>query len=235
MTIPHLILFDCDGTLLDSHRHIIAVTQEAFAQCGMPYPVSAEVGRVIGLSLNAAVARLLPDANDAERRQVADTYRSLYRGLPVACGLHQGVRSTLKGLRRRGYRLGIVTGKSSAGLQRALVTHKLHDFFLVWRTADQCPSKPHPAMVQECMEEMGVDGRQTTVVGDACCDMQMAKASGVRALGVSFGASSPDELLAAGATDVVDRFDALLGYFPHLPRMALCSTMAGTSDPRERA
>jgi phosphoglycolate phosphatase len=130
--------------------------------------------------------------------------------------LFAGVRETLDILRERGYWMGVVTGKSFSGLERVLNDFSLAHYFLVMRTADHCPSKPHPAMVNECMAEMGVKSEQTTVVGDALLDIQMAQASGVQSLGVSFGVAEAEALRAAGAMGIVDAFDGLLEYFPPL-------------------
>jgi len=226
MTDSHLILFDCDGTLVDSHRHIVAVMQQAFADCGLPVPNDAEITGVIGLSLDTAMAQMLPNTATANRRKIANAYRKLYRDMPSEHGLHAGVRSTLITLQQRGYGLGIVTGESLRGLRRVLDEFDLSRFFMVWRTADQCPSKPHPGMVNECMEEMGMERTQTTVVGDACVDMQMATACGVRAIGVSFGAGSHDALMSAGAEGVVDCFDELKARFPPLRQSVTSSTIA---------
>jgi len=226
MMVPHLILFDCDGTLVDSHRHIIAVMQQACADCGLPVPDGIGIAGVIGLSLDMAILQLLPAIDIANRQQLANAYRELYRTMPGDHGLHAGVRLSLKMLQERGYWLGIVTGKSLTGLQRVLNEFDLSRFFMVWRTADQCPSKPHPGMVMACMEELGVDAKRTTVVGDACVDMQMAIASGARAIGVSFGAEAHDKLISVGASGVVDRFDELMAYFPPLRQASASSTIA---------
>ncbi|MDQ6958768.1 MAG: HAD-IIIA family hydrolase [Mariprofundaceae bacterium] len=226
MTDSRLILFDCDGTLVDSHRHITAVMQHAFADCGLPVPDDAKIAGVIGLSLDTAMAQILPDTGITTRRKISNTYRKLYRDMPSEHGLHVGVRSTLITLQKRGYGLGIVTGKSLPGLRRVLDEFDLSRFFMVWRTADQCPSKPHPGMVNECMAEMGVERAQTAVVGDACVDMQMATACGVRAIGVSFGAGSHDALMGAGAEGVVDCFDELRVRFPPLRQSVTSSTIA---------
>jgi len=226
MTYPHLILFDCDGTLVDSHHHIIAVMQKAFADCGVSVPDDDAIAGVIGMSLDMAMARLLPDIDAESRQRIADTYRKLYRNMPGNYGLHAGVVSTLMALQKRGYWLGVVTGKSSQGLERMFEEFDLSRFFTVWRTADQCPSKPHPGMTVACMEALGVDAGRTTVVGDACVDMQMAVASGAHAIGVSFGVEAHSALMDAGAENIVDRFDALMAYFPPLRQTATSSTIA---------
>jgi len=216
---PQLILFDCDGTLMDSHHHIVVVMQQAFADCELQPPAAESVHPVIGLSLTLAVQRLLPDVGSGLQDRVVERYRHLYRILPAGYGLFDGVRETLVELGRRGYWLGVVTGKSHAGLLRALEDFELGQHFLVMRTSDHCPSKPHPAMVDECMAEMGVEAAQTTVIGDALLDMQMARNSGVRAFGVSFGVADGASLLDAGAMAIIDDFDDLLERFPPLQSM----------------
>ena len=220
-----LILFDCDGTLMNSHHHIIRVMQLSFAKHGLPEPSAASVSLVVGLSLSTAVQQLLQGAKEALTSAVTETYRKLYRDLPGDYALFTGVRETLDALQARGYWLGLVTGKSHAGLQRVLAEFALEPYFLVIRTADHCPSKPHPAMVHECMDEMGVDSTQTTVIGDAVLDMQMAAASGARALGVSFGVADNTALRNAGAIHIVDHFSDLLEYFPHLQEKRPSSTI----------
>jgi len=220
-----LILFDCDGTLMNSHHHIIRVMQLAFAEQGLLQPSASAVSRVIGLSLPTAVKALLKGEEDRVTIDVTASYRRLYRDLPGDYALYAGVRETLDVLRERGYWMGVVTGKSLSGLEQVLNDFSLAHYFLVKRTADHCPSKPHPAMVNECMVEMGVEPEQTTVVGDALLDMQMAQASGVQALGVSFGVAEGEALRTAGAMGIVDTFDALLEYFPPLQNESALPTI----------
>ncbi len=211
---PRLILFDCDGTLVDSHGHIVRVMQESFRDCGQPPPSASDVRAVIGLSLAEAVRCLLGRDDGRLVERLVAGYRHRYGMMPDQSRLYDGVRETLISLLELGYWLGVVTGKSHRGLMRTLEQYHLHEMFMVWRTADICPSKPHPAMVLECMEETGVHATRTTVVGDSCFDMQMAGLSGVRGLGVSFGASDTVALLGAGASAVVHAFPDLIAHFP---------------------
>ena len=220
-----LILFDCDGTLMNSHHHIIRVMQLAFAEHALPQPSVTAVSAVVGLSLSTAVQQLLSGKEAELTAAVTETYRRLYRDLPGDYVLYAGVRETLDALKGRGYWLGVVTGKSHAGLQRVLAEFALAHYFLVMRTADHCPSKPHPAMVNECMREMGVGSAQTTVIGDTALDMQMACASGTKGLGVSFGVADHATLFEAGAAHVVDHFSELLEHFPHLQQQPPSLTM----------
>lgn len=213
---PRLILFDCDGTLMDSHHHIILVMQQAFTDCGLPRPSAGDVSPVIGMSLSLAVQQLLAGMEESVQVAVEQRYRDLYHSMPAVYDLFDGVRETLSELERRGYWLGLVTGKSHTGLQHVLQEFDLARHFLVLRTADHCPSKPHPGMVLECMAEMGVRAEHTVVIGDALLDIRMAAACGVRALGVSFGVAGAEPLLAAGAEAIIDDFRDILAYFPPL-------------------
>lgn len=215
MNRPHLILFDCDGTLTDSHGAIVRAMQAAFAACGLPQPDASAVSSVIGLSLVSAVEQLA--SGEASCRAIEEAYRTAYRTEESALQLFPGVRETLEMLKERGYWMGVVTGKSRPGLLRVLEKFDLSDYFYVLRTADCCPSKPHPAMVHACMDEMGIENpEQVTLVGDALFDMQMAVAAGVRPLGVSFGVEAAGALYAAGAEDVLDAFPDLIRHFPEL-------------------
>lgn len=211
---PHLILFDCDGTLTDSHGAIVNAMQQAFISCGLEAPVDKAVSQVIGLSLQSAIETLAPV--DSAIESIAEFYRQHYLVAEETLALYPGVVETLESLKQRGYWMGVVTGKSKRGLLRVLEQFGLQDYFYALRTADCCPSKPHPAMALECMQELGAEAVNTTLVGDALFDMQMAAAAQVRALGVSFGVESAEALYAAGAYDVVDDFTALLEHFPPL-------------------
>lgn len=211
---PHLILFDCDGTLMDSQHAIVRAMQQAFANNDLPVPDADSIHKVIGLSLREAV-HLLTDQSGLHEKIIHD-YRSFYRAGEDEVKLYPAVDETLQALKRRGYWLGVVTGKSMSGLLRALEARGLRDLFYVIRTADCCLSKPHPAMVMECMQEMGVSAGRTSVVGDAIFDIQMAKAAGVASFGVAYGVSSSEALRLAGAHAVVDSFSDLLGFFPAL-------------------
>jgi phosphoglycolate phosphatase len=215
---PALILFDCDGTLVDSQRQIVASMQTAFADNELAAPAAAAVHAVIGLSLTTAVDRLAPGIDPGLREAVLATYRRAYVDSEASLTLYPGVREGLESLHEKGYWLGIVTGKSRNGLLRVLDHFGLHALFQVWRTADCCPSKPHPAMVLECMDELGMAADATRVIGDACFDMEMARAAGVQALGVSYGVEPAERLMAAGAMRVFHRFDEVDPWFPALAR-----------------
>jgi len=207
-----LILFDCDGTLTDSHGLIVRAMQLAFCDCNLEPPTPMAVQSVTGLSLSLAVAKLTQAVSLHEC--IAAAYRMHYRAGQADIRLFPGVRETLAELKSRGYWLGVVTGKSKPGLIQVLDLFSLSDYFYVIRTADCTHSKPHPAMVLECMDELGVQASNTHVIGDAVFDMQMACAAAVRAIGVSYGAATAEMLEVAGAKQIIHHFPELLNCFP---------------------
>jgi len=192
--------------------------QRAFVDAQCQSPADVLVMGVIGLSLPVAVRQLLRQSGQAMAfaDAIVERFRDYYRQAEQEIVLYPDVIETLELLQARGYWMGVVTGKSRSGLERVLERFDLKRFFAVWRTADCCHSKPHPAMALECMDEMGVTAQQTTLVGDADFDMQMAKAAHVRAIGVSFGVASAEALYQQGATQVVDAFAELQACFSPL-------------------
>jgi phosphoglycolate phosphatase len=228
---PFLILFDLDGTLVDSHGYIVSTMQQAFSICDFDVPTCDEVRDVIGLSLNKAVDRLMGGLQGGHTRKVCDTYRELYarnRSRNTE-PLFPGVKTALTRLFNQGYSLGIVTGKSTRGLMHMFKQHDLSKMFPVWRSADMCPSKPHPAMVLECMDETGIPPERTLVVGDSSMDMEMAVAGGVAAVGVSYGAQLPECLLAKGATVVIDHLSDLQKFLPSVDGDGVARRLHGGS------
>ncbi len=212
-----LILFDCDGTLTDSHGSIALAMQQAFVDHGIAKPDYQDVLAIIGLSLQAAVHQLATNDIDAPTKHaIGLSYAKNYRATENALVLYPKVVETLEVLSHRGYMMGVVTGKSSGGLIRVLDKFDLHRFFPVWRTADLCYSKPHPAMALECMAEMGALAENTTVIGDSRFDIQMANAAHTDALGVSFGVEPEAVLRQEGAMDVLHVFEDALNFFPPL-------------------
>jgi len=213
----NLILFDCDGTLTDSHGSIALAMQKAFSDHGFEQPQYEDVLAIIGLSLVAAVETLAPaDMDESSKQHIGESYATNYRASETSLVLYPNVIETLEELSKRGYVMGVVTGKSSRGLVRVLDKFDLHRFFPVWRTADICMSKPHPAMTLECMEEMGAVAENTTVIGDSRFDIQMANAAGVGSYGVSFGVEPGHVLKAEGALHIFDKFEDILNFYPQL-------------------
>ncbi|QOG05825.1 HAD-IA family hydrolase [Aureimonas sp. OT7] len=202
-----LFLFDCDGTIADSFAVICSTMRGAFRARGLVAPADTAIHGIIGLSLAEAMQRLRPGSTLAEAEDLADAYRVTFQAARAAGQVHEplfpGMKDLVAGLSAVDENLvGMVTGKSRRGVDFILATHGLADRFHVVRTADDCPSKPHPAMVLESCTETGIAPSDTVVIGDAAFDMAMARAAGATGIGVAWGAARPDALRAAGATAV---------------------------------
>lgn len=212
-----LVIFDVDGTLIDSQLFILGAMRRAFRQAGRPAPSDAETLAIVGLSLPHAVARLAPDLSMAEAEAMAELYKSHFIALRAETGgeaaapLYPGARAALARLSGRGLSLAVATGKARRGLDHALDGHGLRGFFAASQTADDAPSKPHPAMVLNLLRETGAAAHEAVMVGDTTFDIEMAAAAGVRSVAVSWGYHPVPALLAAGAGAVIDQFDALDG------------------------
>jgi phosphoglycolate phosphatase len=208
-----LVVFDCDGTLVDSQRNIIRAMTAAFRDCGLPDPTAEEVRSIVGLSLREAMAALTPDLDDEAHAGLVDAYRNAYTVLrmeeQMEEALYPGVHEVLKDLETAGYLLGVATGKSLRGLHATIERHGLGGRFVTLQTADLAPSKPHPAMLHQAMDEAGAAPEQTVLVGDTTFDMDMAANAGVAAIGVSWGYHPVARLRGAGAAEVIDEFAVL--------------------------
>ena len=188
-----LVLFDVDGTLVDSQGDIVASMAAAFQAVGQDAPARAAVLGIVGLSLEAAMQRLLPGGDAACHAQMVQAYKDSYVALRAAKSaasspLYPGARAVLEQLAQQpNMLLGVATGKSRRGLDALFDSHDLRAFFVTTQVADHHPSKPHPSMVLQAMAETGVGPQDTVVVGDTSFDMDMAQAAGARAIGVSWG------------------------------------------------
>ncbi|AWC23928.1 Pyrophosphatase PpaX [Aminobacter sp. MSH1] len=210
-----LVLFDCDGTLVDSADLIHATMVATFREAGLAAPALEATKGIIGLTLDLAIATLLDRSLDAECGRLAERYKAHFTASRAPSTFHEplydGIAELIDVLARRDdVLIGMVTGKSRRGVQRVLETYGLGRHFVTIRTADDCPSKPHPAMVLECCAETGIDPASTFVVGDAIYDMQMARSAGARAIGVSWGYHDREGLLATGAETVLAKPGDLL-------------------------
>ncbi len=203
-----LVIFDCDGTLVDSQHGIVAAMTDAFAAESLPCPPRERVIEVVGLSLDIAVARLVPEGSDFERvDRMAQAYKAAFairrRRSDYAEPLYEGVRETLQRLAGRGdVMLGIATGKSRRGVDAVLEREGLAGLFHTIQTADTHPSKPHPAMVHAAMSETDAAPVDTVMIGDTTYDIEMALGAGASAVGVAWGYHPQEALRAAGAHHV---------------------------------
>jgi phosphoglycolate phosphatase len=214
MTKLRLVIFDVDGTLVDSQAHIVAAMDAAFTANGLTPPDRARTLSIVGLSLPVAMARLAPDHPDLTDALV-EAYKHAFATLRIENGaalspLFPGARAALDALRAEDHTLlAIATGKSRRGLLHILDLHDLHRHFQSVQVADDHPSKPHPSMIEACLSDTGVAPDRAVIVGDTTYDIDMARAAGIASLGVSWGYHAPDALIAAGAQDILHSFDAL--------------------------
>lgn len=190
-----LIVFDWDGTLLDSAGAIVNAIQAACRDLGLPEPDDARARHVIGLGLVDAMRHAVPDLPPDSYQAMVDRYRFHYLAGDHELTLFKGVPALLERLKNGGHLLAIATGKSRAGLERALDHSGLRPYFLASRCADECHSKPHPQMLEELMAEFGVAEAATVMIGDTSHDLLMASNAGVDGLAVTYGAHPHNHLL----------------------------------------
>ncbi len=210
---PILVLFDCDGTLVDSQHMIVAAMTDAYASHNLVAPDRARMLSIVGLSLHEAFTVLGAGDPDFPVAVMVEAYRDAFvilRDREPPEPMYPFARDVLNDLRgREDVLLGMVTGKAQRGVARVLAANAMEGWFSTVQTADDAPSKPHPAMVLQAMAEMGVEPHRTVVIGDTSYDIEMAKAAGAHAIGVAWGYHPVDSLLAAGADTIVTDFNAV--------------------------
>ena len=204
-----LIVFDWDGTLMDSTAVIADSIQAACRDLGLTVPDDEAARHVIGLGLDQALSYAVPDMPEAMRPDLVARYRHHFLIRDAAIPLFDGARETVMALHDAGYWLGIATGKSRAGLDRALESTGLKKYFHATRTADQAFSKPDPAMLLELMDELAVGCKQTLMVGDTTHDVLMAQNASVDAVAMGHGAHSPEQLQELNPLALVKDFAEL--------------------------
>ena len=211
-----LIIFDVDGTLVDSQHDIVEAQGLAFAAHGLPAPSRERALSVVGLSLPEAFAVLA--GADGPYESLSQAYKDAWTGLRMRPGyeetLYPGAAALVAALASRpDVLLGIATGKSRRGVDRLLVAQGWGETFSTIQTADDHPSKPHPSMILQALAETGVEAASAMMIGDTSYDMAMARQAGVRGVGVAWGYHEPHMLRDAGAALVVADFDALRSEF----------------------
>ena len=191
-----LIVFDWDGTLMDSTATIVKCIQSAAKDLGLSVPSDAAAAHVIGLGLSEAMQAVMPDIDPALYPRMVERYRYHFLTKDHELVLFKGVPAMLEELSQLGYFLAVATGKSRVGLNRALNACSLLSTFDATRCADETFSKPHPAMLQELTRELGQDMRRTVMIGDTTHDLLMANNAGASGIAVEYGAHPVQQLQA---------------------------------------
>ncbi len=203
-----LLIFDWDGTLMDSIARIVNCFGNACTDSGLPRPADAAMRHVIGLGLTEAVDQLLPGVDEAARERVVARYREHFLHIDqTAMPLFEGVRTGLGLLADQGYLLAVATGKSRRGLDRVLEESGLGGLFVATRCADEAFSKPHPKMLEDLLDYTGLESNRALMVGDTTYDLQMARAASMDSLAVSYGVHSREDLQAHAPRACLDSFD----------------------------
>ena len=216
-----LAIFDVDGTLVDSQALIVGCMRAAFEAEGLAPPEPEAIRRIVGLTLPITTAELLGEPDPVRAERLAERYKEAFfaaRSRPdFEEALFPGARDVLDGLLAEGWLLGIATGKAMRGLRSVLERHRLERHFVTLQTSDRHPSKPHPAMIEAALAETGCRPGEAIMVGDTTFDILMARAAAVAPIGVGWGNHPAEELTAAGAVRVLERFAELLDHVREPP------------------
>lgn len=204
-----LVVFDWDGTILDTTAAIALAIQHACGKLGLPVPSTMKAKSVIGLGWEAAIKIVAPTLSPEDFPDFAHAYAERYRPAELEVHLFDGIEALLKDLRAAGAELAVATGKSRRGLDRVLEQTGLRPLFSTTKTADMCAPKPNPDMLEEIAVETGMTPERMVMVGDTTHDLFMAKTFGCRGVGVAYGAMTRGMLLEAEPAAVCDSVAAL--------------------------
>lgn len=204
-----LLIFDWDGTLADSTRAIVDALNVASHEAGLPQPTEQASRAIIGLELRKALRTLFGEVDDPLLQQLVLSYHRHYSAVQDDIPLFDGAEEALRELSAKGHLLAVASGKGRNGLRHAIQTSGMADIILASRSADECHSKPHPQMVHEILEELGVDAERALMIGDTTFDLQMASNAGIASLGVTYGAQPLGSLLPHSPLATFDSFATL--------------------------
>jgi len=208
-----LLIFDWDGTLIDSTDKIITCMQSAFVSSGLTPPPYADVKNIIGLGLPEAICKLLPGIGNELALAVRESYSAHFSEADkTPCNFYTGVTEGLNALKNQGYTLAIATGKSRKGLDRVLSALGLDNFFHLTRCADETESKPSPLMLNEIISEARTTPANALMVGDTEYDLEMARHARVDSVAVSYGAHHIERLLKHHPKKSIDQFSQLIDF-----------------------
>jgi len=228
-----LIVFDWDGTLMDSAAQIVGCFERAFADLDVQSPGAEAIRQIIGLGLKQAIDVLLPELGEDIRVAVNERYRRYFLALDASeLPLFSGVREGLDALHAAGHTLAIATGKSRRGLDRVLSGSGLADLFAATRCADEAFSKPHPRMLEDILDRTGMNPAQAIMIGDTTYDLIMARAAGMSAMAVSYGAHARDQLFVHAPLACCDSFEAVCAWLQTAPAGIPSSLAASGGENR---
>ena len=216
MSDLRLVVFDMDGTLIDSQDVIIEAMGRAFRRIGLPAPTGDQTRAIIGLSLAKAVSTIAPELSPSEVTAGVEAYRHSFiemraeSGAEAAAPMYPGARAALERLYlQEATLMGVATGKARRGLDHAYASHGIGQFFVTHQTADGHPSKPHPSMLYQALSDTGVEAEHAVMIGDTEFDILMGKAAGFSTIGVSWGYHSLDRIKAAAPDFIIDSYTEL--------------------------
>jgi len=204
-----MIVWDWDGTIMNSTPTIVDCMQKACADLDLQIPDDALASHVIGLGLNESLKIILPDLDPGDYPIVLERFRHYYLSQDHELILFHGIRELLEELKTKGHLLAVATGKPRHSLDRTLLNHRLENFFHDTKTADQTRAKPHPLMLLELIERWKTPAHKVLMIGDTSHDLKMAKNAGVDAIAVSYGAHPKNELILHEPLACVDNVSEL--------------------------
>jgi phosphoglycolate phosphatase len=208
-----LIMFDWDGTLMDSAQKIANCLHASAAEVGLPSVSDQKAKSIIGLGLDDAMNALWPNTPAHTVNELVAAYKHHFVNVDTTSQeLFSGVVDGLDRLNEAGAFVAVATGKSRVGLQRVLDEYDFHGHFVVTKCADETRSKPHPQMIHEILDFTSIDPKNSIMIGDTTFDMQMAGSANVHGLGVSYGVHSENDIRQAGAIDVVNSFNNVVDW-----------------------
>ena len=207
-----LVIFDWDGTLIDSQANIVQCFQLVIEELNLPARSNPEISNIIGLGMREALKELFPQQDSDLYEQMVDRYRyHFFASNPSEP--FTGAEDVLSKLADNGYILAVATGKGRNGLNKAFKHTGFGQYFHISRCADETRSKPHPLMLEEILQETGMEPEQAVMVGDTEYDLEMAKNAGISSIGVSYGVHNTERLLKHKPIAVINEIRALLDWF----------------------
>ena len=207
-----LVVWDWDGTIMDSTPTIVQCIQQACRDLDFPVPEDSIASHVIGLGVHDSLRRVVPSIDPAHFPKLVDRFRFHYLAKDHELHLFQGMRELLEDLKTQGFMLGVATGKPRRGLDRSLRHHQLGHIFHDTRTADESFSKPHPGMLLDLSDSLQVPVRKILMIGDTTHDLEMAQAAGVDGVAVTYGAHPADALRSANSLACLDNVKELANW-----------------------